>query len=416
MSSTPETSRSTKTILWVSGIVALLLLFAAVRYLTRERIVVRVGKASYSDIVKTSSTNGKVVPIDDFQAHAQAPGVIQQIYVNLGDHVKAGQLLIRMDDADARSRLATAQSTLTSARNQQTDLSQGGTQDERNANTSDLSKAQLQLQQDQNNLTALQQLSAKGAASPAELAAARQRLASDQQSINALQQHSTNRYSRNDLSGAQARISDAQAAVAAAQSAVNNVVIRAPLSGSVYSLPVAQYDYVPAGEDLIYVADLTKIRVQAYFDEPEVGNLTAGQPVKIVWEAKPGRVWHGHVTVAPTTIITYGTRNVGECIINIDDANGDLLPNTNVTVTVTTAERKHVLTVPREAVHTGANQQTYVYRVVNQQLVQTTVTIGLSNLVREEIVSGLSDGDTIALTPAAAGHDLANGMDVSVAQ
>lgn len=416
MSSNPEPSRSTKTILWASGIVALLLLFAAVRYLTRERVVVRTGQASYSDILKTSSTNGKVVPIDDFQAHAQAPGVIKQIYVNLGDHVKPGDLLIRMDDADARSRLATAEATLAGARNQQSDIAHGGTQDERNANNSDLNKAQLQLQQDQTSLTALEQLSGKGAASPAEISAAKQRIAADQNSINAIQQHSTNRYGSNDLSGAQARISDAQAAVSAAQNAVNNVVIRSPIPGSVYSLPVAQYDYVPAGEDLIYVADLNRIRVQAYFDEPEVGNLATGQPVRIVWEAKPGRVWHGHVTVAPTTIITYGTRNVGECIINIDDANGDLLPNTNVTVTVTTAERKHVLTVPREAVHTGSNQQAFVYKVIKNRLVQTPVTTGLINLVRAEIVSGIAEGDTIAITAATSGRDLSNGMDVTVAQ
>lgn len=413
MPAIPQTNRSTKLVLWVSGIVALLLLVLAIRYLTREKVAIRVGRAEYGDIVKTSSTNGKVVPIDDFQAHAQSPGVVEQIYVNLDDHVKTGQLLMRLDDADARSRLAQAQSSLTAARNQQTDITQGGTQDERNANASDLSKAQLQLKQDQTNLAALQQLSAKGAASPAEIAASRERIAADQASISAIQQHSTNRYSKSDLAGAEARISDAQASVAAAQAAVSSVVIRSPLAGSVYSIPVSQYDYVPAGEDLIYVADLTKIRVLAYFDEPEVGNLAVGQPVTIVWEAKPGRVWHGHVSVAPTTIITYGTRNVGECIIDIDDADGDLLPNTNVTVTVTTAERKHVLTVPREAVHTGANQS-YVFRVINNKLVQTPVTTGVVNLVRAEILSGLSDGDTIALTAATAGRELADGMDVTV--
>ena len=415
MATPPETSRTTKLVLWVSGIATLLLLVLAVRYLTREKVEIRVGHAEYGDIVKTSSTNGKVQPIDDFQAHAQAPGVIEQIYVNLNDRVKPGQLLMRLDDADARSRLATAESSLTAARNQQTDVSRGGTQDERNANASDLAKAQLQLQQDQNNLAALQQLSAKGAASPAELAAARQRIEADQNSVNAVQQHSTNRYSRNDLAGAQAHISDAQAAVSAARAAVNNVVIRSPLAGTVYSLPVAQYDYVPAGEDLIYVADLAKIRVNAYFDEPEVGNLAVGQPVTIVWEAKPGRIWHGHVSIAPTTIITYGTRNVGECIINIDDANGDLLPNTNVTVTVTVSQRKHVLTVPREAVHSDNPQHSYVYRVNNGKLVQTPVTTGVINLVRAEITSGLSDGDTIALAATTAGRELANGMDVTVA-
>jgi HlyD family secretion protein len=415
MAAHPETSRTTKLVLWASGIATFILVLLAVRYLTREKVEIRVGHVEYGDIVKTSSTNGKVQPIDDFQAHSQAPGVVEQIYVNLGDHVKPGQLLIRLDDADARSRLATAQSTLTAARNQHTDLSHGGTQDERNANASDLAKAQLQLTQDQNSLAALEQLSSKGAASPAELAAARQRIQADQNSINAIQQHSTNRYSPNDIAGAQARISDAQAAVSAAQAAVNNVVIRSPLSGTVYSLPVAQYDYVPAGEDLIYVADLARVRVNAYFDEPEVGNLAVGQPVNIVWEAKPGRVWHGHVSIAPTTIITYGTRNVGECVINIDDANGDLLPNTNVTVTVTTSQRKHVLTVPREAVHTDNAQHSFVFRVMNGKLVQTPVVTGLINLVRAEIVSGLSDADTIALAPTTAGRELSNGMDVAIA-
>ena len=44
-------------------------------------------------------------------------------------------------------------------------------------------------------------------------------------------------------------------------------------------------------------------------------------------------VWHGHIERTPVTVITYGTRNVGEVLIHIDDADGQLLPDTNVTVT-----------------------------------------------------------------------------------
>lgn len=415
MASIPETNRSTKVVLWVSGIAALLLLLFAIRYLTRERLAVRVATVSYQDIVKTSSTNGKVEPIDDFQAHAQASGVVEQIYVTLGEKVKPGQLLLRMDDADARSRLATAESNLENARISQTDIAHGGTQDERNTNSSQLASARLQLQQDQASLTSLEKLAQTGAASPAEIAAAKHRIAADQNSIVSIEQHSTHRYAQTDLAGAQARVKDAQAAVAAAENAVSSVIIRSPLAGSVYSIPVAQYDYVPAGDDLIYVADLTHLRVTAYFDEPEIGNLAVGQPVAIVWEAKPGKVWHGHISVAPTTIITYGTRNVGECLIDVDDAKGDLLPNTNVTVTVTTAEKKHVLSVPREAVHT-VGSQSYVFRVEGGRLVQTPVQVGLFNLVRAEIRSGLSEGDVVAISSVGVNRDLTNGMSISVAQ
>jgi HlyD family secretion protein len=416
MSMIPETTRSTKAVLWVSGLATLALLLLAIRYLTRTRVAVHVAHASYQDIVKTSSTNGKVEPINDFQAHAENSGVVQDIYVKLGEKVKAGQLLLRMDDADARSRLATAEANLQTARSSAADLAHGGTQDERNSNSSQLASARLQLEQDQSSLASLQKLAQTGAASPSEIAAVQHRIQADQNSIASIQQHSTHRYGKDEFAGAQARVKDAQAAVDAAQTAVANVVIRSPIGGSVYSIPVAQYDYVPAGDDLIYVADLTHLRVTAYFDEPEIGNLAAGQPVSIVWEAKPGKVWHGHISVAPTTIITYGTRNVGECLIDVDDAKGDLLPNTNVTVTVTTGEAKHALSVPREAVHVNSNQQTYVFRVEGGRLVETPVTVGLFNLVRAEIRSGLSDGDTVAISSAGTNQDLVNGMDITVVQ
>ena len=60
---------------------------------------------------------------------------------------------------------------------------------------------------------------------------------------------------------------------------------------------------------------------------------------------------------------------MGECIITVDDAHGDLLPNTNVTVTVITSKRMNALSVPREALHTDAGY--YVYKVVNNHLVKT---------------------------------------------
>jgi len=182
----------------------------------------------------------------------------------------------------------------------------------------------------------------------------------------------------------------------------------------VYSIPVSQYDFVPAGEDLMDVADLNRIQVRAYFDEPEIGKLAVGQAVKIVWDAKPSQSWHGHISRAPSTVITYGTRNVGECIITVDDAQGDLLPNTNVTVTVTTSQRFNVLSIPREGLHTeGAND--FVYRVVQGKLVRTPVKVGALNLTRVEITDGLTEKDTVALN-ATSNRDLSNGLAVKIVE
>jgi HlyD family secretion protein len=120
--------------------------------------------------------------------------------------------------------------------------------------------------------------------------------------------------------------------------------------------------------------------------------------------------WHGHVTQAPTTIISYGVRNVGECFISVDDADGVLEPNSNVTVYVTTAQDIHVLNIPREALrYDGA--QAYVYRVVDNKLVRTPVTTGIINSNSAEITSGLAEGDTVAGTPAST-QELSDGLDV----
>jgi HlyD family secretion protein len=187
--------------------------------------------------------------------------------------------------------------------------------------------------------------------------------------------------------------------------------VHSPISGTVYALPYSRYDFVPAGDTLVNVADLSRLQVRAYFDEPEIGKLSIGQPVRVVWDAKPNQVWHGHVTQAPTTVITYnGTRNVGVCLISIDDANGELIPNTNVTVTVTIAQRFSGLSLPREALH-SVGTGNFVFRLIDGKLVKTPVQIGVTNLTRFEITGGLSEGDIVALG-ATTDVDLADGLRV----
>ena len=397
-------------VLMVVGFIAVY----AIRSFTRETTEVRVSPVTHENLVSSVSTNGKVEPIREFQAHAPAPGVIQRVYVEVGQKVKAGDPLLKLDDADVIARIASATATLRAAQASASDLQQGGTQDERNSISGDLARANLQRQQAVKDLGALQALQKKGAASTAEVAAAEQRLQNAGSSLQAAQLRQNQRYSQTDRSRVSAQVADAQQALSAAQLDYAKYNVRAPFAGTVYAIPVSAYDFVPAGEDLLDLADLDKIRVRAYFDEPEIGKLAPGQAVKIVWDAKPNQSWHGHIEVAPTTVITYGTRNVGECMITVDDARGDLLPNTNVTVTVTTSQRFNVLSVPREALHTESNSN-FVFRIIGHRLVRTPVQVGVVNLTRVEIAAGLTDKDTVALT-ATSNRDLTNGMQVNAVE
>jgi HlyD family secretion protein len=315
--------------------------------------------------------------------------------------VKPGTLLVKMDDSDIQERIANAELSISSAQVGLDTIEHNGSQDERLGMTGDTEKARLEQQHATRDLATLKQLQQKGAASASEVSAAEQRLANANAALANLESRSKGRFSPNEMAKAKHQLADAKAQRAAARSSYAGANIRSTIAGTVYSVPVSEYDYVQAGEDLIDVADLNHMRVRAYFDEPEIGNLADGQPVKITWDAKQGKTWHGHIYRAPTTVIAYGTRSVGECIITVDDAKGDLLPNTNVTVTV----------IPREALHTDGPQN-YVFRVVNNHLVRTPVQLGgVANLTQVEIASGLTAKDVVALN-ALNNADLVNGLAV----
>lgn len=406
---TTETRRLNPIALWGIFLAVIVLVFLAIHMFTRETVQVRVAAVNHQNLTRSVSTNGKVEPIQVFQAHASVPGVVEKLYVQVGQKVKTGDLLVKLDDSDAVARLAAANAALSAAEAAMHNMEQGGSQAERLSLASNMEQAKLQQAQATRNLAALEDLQKKGAASTGEVSAAQERLQSANGTVESLELRGTKSYSPADQAHIRAQLSDARAAVAAAQSSYAGDNIRSPLSGTVYSIPVSIYDYVPAGEDLLDVADLNKIQIRAYFDEPEIGKLAAGQAVTIDWPAKPLQTWHGHISLAPTTVITYGTRNVGECLITVDDARGDLLPNTNVTVTVTTAQRFNVLSVPREALHTENGD--FVYRVVDNKLVRTPVVVGIVNLTRVEIVSGLTDKDTVALS-STSNSELTNGLAV----
>src|SRR5258705_5615109 len=289
---TTETRRLNPLILWVIFLAIIVLAFVVARSSTREIVEIHAAPVTRQTLVSAISTNGKAEPIGEFQAYSPAAGIVAKVYVEVLQKVRVGDLLLKMDDSDAVAKLAAANATLRIAEATLHDMEQGGSQDERIGLTGDLSRAQLQQQQATKDLAALKQLEQKGAASASEVAAAEQRLQASNNSVQSLQSRITQRYGPADKARVEARVADARAALASAQSSYAAFNIRTPKAGTVYFIPVSTYDFVSAGENLVDVADLNKIQVHAYFDEPEIGKLALGQAVKIAWDAKPNQTWH----------------------------------------------------------------------------------------------------------------------------
>lgn len=393
---------------------AAVLLFTGWVRLRNTVVPVRTEQVTRQNIASVISTNGKVEPVKNFAAYAPAPAVVKRILVREGDHVKQGQLLLELDDADARAQAAKALAQLRAAEADLQAAQTGGTHEQVLTTQSDLEKAQAERSDAQRNFDAVQRLQQNGAAAPAEVEAARNRLTKANADVQLLQSRLKNPFSSPEMEKVQANLTQARAAYTAAQQLLRNLNVRAPFAGIVYTLPVRASAYVNGGEVLVQVANLKDIQVRAFVDEPEIGRLAVGEKVEIRWDAVPGRTWEGKLTRVPASVSTVGTRTVGEITTEIDNFDRKLLPNVNVNVSIITARHNDVLTVSREAVH-DVNGKRYVYQIVGQKLQAQEVQTGLSSLTQVEITQGLSEGATIALG-ALNGAPLRSGIEVKVVE
>jgi HlyD family secretion protein len=394
-----------------SAVVAIILLLTIISA-RGDKMSVRSDVARNEEIVNAIVTNGKIEPEEDFQAHAPMATTVKKIYVHEGDQVKKGQLLVRLDDAEARATAAKAMAQLRGAEADLNAVGAGGTHEEVLNNKSALVKAKTEQESAQRNYDAMRRLKDSGAASDAELQDAENRLKQAQSNSQLLEQKlKGGRYSRPEVARVQAQTDEARATYQAAQDLLNNSNITAPRDGMVYALPVRESAYVNQGDLIVGVADLKRIQVRAFVDEPDIGRLAKGQRVDVTWDGLPGRTWRGTVTRVPTTVSLHGSRTVGEVLASVDNEDLKLLPNVNINVSVITAQHPNALTVPREAVRQDKNGSRFVLRIDGDELKRVPVETAVSSMTRIEVTKGLQAGDRVALA-SVFGHDLKDGMRV----
>lgn len=395
-------------------IAAAVLLFSGWMKLRGTVVAVRAERVMRQNIASVISTNGKIEPVNNFEAHAPAAATVKRVLVNEGDSVKAGQLILELDDADARAQVAKALALLRAAEADVQAVTAGGTKEEVLTTRSQLAKAQAERDEARRNLDAVQKLAQSGGASPAEVEAAKNRLQKTEADAQLLEAKLSGRFSSPEVAKVQAAAAQARAAYDAAQELLRNSNVRAPFAGTVYQLPVKQGSYVQGGALLAQVATLEKMQVRGFVDEPEIGRLAKGQKVEVRWDAIPGRLWEGTLTRVPTVVTMVGTRTVGEVTCAIDNFDRKLIPSVNVNVSILSARHIDALTVSREAVH-DLDGKRFVYKIVGRKLQTQQVQTGIASLTRVEITDGLTEDAAVALGATNA-QPLRNGMEIKVVE
>src|ERR1700687_842806 len=401
-------------------VLAAVVAFALVR-LSGRQPVAKISAVSpvRENLVSSISSNGKVEPIAPFVMRAQLDTFIERISAVEGQAVKRGQLLLELNVKDATAQLAEARSKLLRAEDELRAPKAGGRSDEAAKTEGQVAAAVAQRDRLQRNHDSLERLIAQQAATKDELAANDLELAKAGTQVKQLTaaKQEFERGVKLDANRASLQVEQLGSEVAALEEKVRDGRITAPADGTLYSLPVKAGDYVKVGELLAEMADLHKVRVRAFIDEPELGGLEPGEPVRITWDALPNRVWTGKTQVIPKQVVARGARSVGELLCEVNNDKLELLPNINVSVRINSHERINVLTVPRGAVEAEGGQR-FVFVVLRNALgvgkatlEKREIRVGIADATNYEVLSGLQEGEMVALPGDV---DLKDGMAVKI--
>jgi HlyD family secretion protein len=371
------------------------------------------------NLVSSISSNGKVEPISPYVMRAQLDTFVEKVRATEGQTVKRGRVILELDVKDVAAKLSEAKGKLLRAQEDLRAARAGGRTDDAARVAGDLAKAQAERDRLQKNHEGLQRLIKQQAATQDELAANDLALTKAQAEVTRLAaaKQEFDRSVKLDTDQAGLHVQQIENEVAALDEKVRQGRITAPADGTLYSLPVKAGDYVKLGDLLAEMADLHKVRVRAFIDEPELGALEENEPVKITWDALPSKTWVGKTEIIPKQVVPHQNRSVGELLCAVNNDKLELLPNINVNVRINSRERIGVLSVPRGAVAAEGGRR-YVFVVKRNQLSvnksileKREIRVGIADATNYEVVSGLQEGELVALPGDV---DLRDGMTVTV--
>jgi HlyD family secretion protein len=371
------------------------------------------------NLVSSISSNGKVEPITPYVMRAQLDTFVEKVWVREGQKVNKGQLLLQLNVKGAAAQLAETRAKLLRTQDDLRAAKAGGKADEAAKVAGDLAKAEAQRDQLQRTHDSLTRLAAGQAATKEDLAANELALVSANAEVTRLLavKQEFDRQARLDAERGELQVQQTLSEMAALEDKVSDGKIAAPVDGTLYSLPVRAGDYVKLGDLLAEMADLHKVRVRAFIDEPDLGALEPDQPVMITWDALANRSWPGKTEIIPKQVVPHGTRSVGELLCSVVNDKLELLPNINVNVRINSRERMNVLAVPRGAVESeGGHRYVFVVRagqlgVGKSTLEKREIRVGIADATSYEVMSGLQEGEMVALP---GDTDLKDGMAVQV--
>jgi HlyD family secretion protein len=349
-------------------------------------------------MVQSVVATGKVEPIGQVEIKSKANGIIEKLYVDIGDRVKVGQVLAELDKATLVAQLREAQANLQAA---EASVTGARAQLEKNrieAEGPDVEFTRRAAERAR-QLSAQKLLPASEldqAASNYELAVNKQRSASGQLAV-----------AKANVSQAQAQVAQARAAVSRAEEDVRNATIRSPIDGTVLTRdvevgsPVSSILNLGANATLVMtLGDISNVFVRGEVDEADIGRIRVGQAARISVETFKNRTFEGKVTQISPMGVEVDNVTTFEVKVSIQNPGNLLLANMTANAAIILETRPNALIVPEAAITYDNTRKAFV-DVPDSHAAggrrRVAVEIGIGDGTRTQVLSGLTQGDKVIL-------------------
>jgi HlyD family secretion protein len=361
-----------------------------------EQALARVARHDFaSTVLATGAIRPQVGA--EVKVGARISGRVEKLHVNIGDTVTKGQVLAELEKTELQAQVALCQAALAEAQSRLSAIKRQRPEEIGRAQAVlDEAKAARQLAELDWQRT--REAQAKGAATPHELDAARTELdtAAARVSLAEAELRLAEVRFPDDVKTAGAMVASRHASVASAKARLAYATIPAPISGVVASVSTQEGETVAAGLNaptFVTIIDLSRLQVDAYVDEVDIGKVRLGQRAVFTVDTFPGREFEGKVTAIypKENVVNY------DVVINIGSPYGGLLrPEMTASVTILMEARRDVLAVPTKAVkrHRG---KTVAYVLEDGRAEACEIKVGWKDGWWIEVVSGLEEGQTVLL-------------------
>ncbi len=195
----------------------------------------------------------------------------------------------------------------------------------------------------------------------------------------------------------------ALAAVESADAALDAATLRAPFDGTALAVYVGASDTVGPGQKVLFLADLSELRLDAQVNELDVPRIELGQVVRVTFDVYPGKLFSGEVLELPQQSTTESGIAYFRVITSLDPGEAQVRLGLYATARVLIGERQGVLTIPSAAIRYNEMGETYAsLRQADGTVVVQPMEVGMNDGIVAEVLSGLGEGDTVMvpLVPA----------------